>query len=87
MKVLADKAKRQEVAKLAQEALDRHKPRKYPISVSQDAILEDDGWLVIVVTTPNDVRDRDFYDALAEAEAELQDEEGHKYLLVPTVAE
>jgi len=72
---------------LAQEALDRHQPRSYRISVNRDAILEDDGWYHIVVTTPGDRRDRDFYHAIAEAEGELQDEAGHQYLLVPAVGD
>jgi len=87
MEVVADEKTRARVADEAQKALDRHQPRKYKISVDRDAILKDDGWYHIVVTTPNDVRDRDFYDALAEAEAELQDEEGHQYLLVPAIGE
>jgi hypothetical protein len=72
---------------LAQNALDRHQPRAYRISVDQDAILEDGNWFHVVVTTPGDRRDRDFYDALAAAEAELQDEQGYNYLLVPAVAD
>jgi hypothetical protein len=72
---------------LAQDALDWHQPRRYRISVNQDAVLEDDGWYHIVVETPDDVRDRDFYDALAEAEAERQDIQGHQYLLVPAIGD
>jgi hypothetical protein len=87
MKKLADSKTRKKIAKLAQEALDRHQPRKYRVSVDPSAILEDDGWYHILVTTPNDVRDRDFYDALAEAEGELQDGNGHQYLLVPVIAD
>lgn len=87
MTVVNDVETRNKVAQAAQIALDHHQPRKYRISVDKDAILEDAGWYHVVVTTPNDVRDRDFYDALAEAEAELQDEKGHQYLLVPVVGE
>jgi hypothetical protein len=75
------------VADLAQAALDLHQPRRYRITVNRDAILEDDGWYHIVVLTPADVRDRDFYDALAEAEADLQDQQGHQYLLVPAIGD
>jgi hypothetical protein len=87
MQLVADKKIRDQVAAAAQQALDHHQPRAYRISVDRDAILEDEGWYHIVVTTENDQRDRDFYDALAEAEAELQDQNGHQYLLVPTVGE
>jgi len=87
MTVVADPNTRREVADLAQQALNRHQPRAYRIVVDPNAILEEDGWYHIVVTTDNDRRDRDFYDALAEAEAELQDRDGHQYLLVPAVAE
>jgi hypothetical protein len=87
MQTVADVQKRQRIAEQAQHALDRHQPRKYRISVNPNAILEEDGWYTIVVTTENDQRDRDFYDALAEAEAELQDEQGNQYLLVPVVGD
>ena len=83
MTLVTDSQRRRAIATQAQGALDHHQPRRYPIRVNSDAIFEDDGWLTIVVETPGDVRDRDFYDALAEAEAELQDEQGNQYLLVP----
>jgi hypothetical protein len=87
MKTIAELETRKQVAKLAQEALDHHQPRNYRVSVDRETILEEDGWYHILVTTPDDVRDRDFYDALAQAEAELQDKNGHKYLLVPVIAD
>lgn len=87
MKPISDPQVRGEIASRAQIALDRHQPRQYRISVNSDEILEDDGWFHILVETPGDVRDRDFYDALAEAEAELQDNQGHHYLLVPVIIE
>ncbi len=87
MKTIAESGARKQIAKLAQEALDRHQPRSYKISVDPEAILEEDGWYHILVTTPDDVRDREFYDALAQAEAELQDKNGHQYLLVPVIAD
>ena len=88
MTIVNDMKIRNSVAQAAQRALDNHQPRKYRITVNEDAILEEDGWYHIVVTTPNDMRDRDFYDALAQAEAELQDQAGgHQYLLVPAVGD
>jgi hypothetical protein len=87
MKEVVDRDEREQVAKTAQDALDRHQPRNYRISVNSNAILKDDDWYHIVVTTPNDVRDREFYESLAEAEGELQDENGHQYLLVPVVGD
>ncbi len=87
MTVVADQKLRQSIAQMAQGALDRHQPRRYRINVDSEAILEDDGWYHIVVQTPEDVRDRDFYDALADAEAELQDDQGHQYLLVPALGD
>ena len=86
MNVINDMTTKDRIAKLAQEALDKYQPRTYRISVDRNAILQDGDWYHIVVTTPNDVRDRDFYDALAKAEAELQDDAGHQFLLVPTIA-
>ena len=82
---IADPEERQRIACKAQAALDRHQPRKYRVRVNSDAIYSNDEWFHILVETPDDVRDRDFYDALAEAEAELQDEQGHPYLLVPAI--
>jgi hypothetical protein len=87
MQVVMDAATRDSIAVRAQAALDKHQPRDYQITVQRDAILEDDGWYHIVVATPNDVRSREFYEALADAEAELQDDNGHQYLLVPTVGD
>jgi phage baseplate assembly protein W len=87
MHVVTDPQARRQIAARAQQALDRHQPRSYRVSVNPDAILEEDGWYTIVVTADNDQRDRDFYDALAEAEAELQDEQGNQYLLVPVLGE
>lgn len=87
MTPLADIQKRNKIADLAQQALDRHQPRSYRVSVNRDAILEEDGWYTIVVNSEDDRLDRDFYDALAEAEAELQDEQGNQYLLVPVVGD
>jgi hypothetical protein len=85
--IIADPQRRQEIAAKAQEALDRHQPRKYRVTVNRDAIYLNDEWYHVLVETPDDVRDRDFYDALAEAEAELQDEQGHPYLLVPAIVD
>jgi len=85
---IVDPPIREQVAQRVQEALNRHQPRKYQVAVDTDAILEDDEWYHVVVKSPGDVRDRDFYDALASAEADLNDlNDGHQYLLVPAVAE
>jgi hypothetical protein len=79
---------RSQIAQQAQAALDRHQPRKYRITVNEDAILEEDGWYQVLVESKNDERDRDFYDALAEAEAELNDATGDKqFLLVPAIGD
>lgn len=87
MHVVTDPRTRERLATEAQRALDRHQPRSYRISVDPNAILEEDGWYHIVVNAEGDRRDRDFYDAIAEAEAELQDDEGNQYLLVPAVGD
>ncbi|MGA2497645.1 MAG: hypothetical protein ABSH20_07875 [Tepidisphaeraceae bacterium] len=87
MQPVADIKTRQQIADEVQKALDRHQPHAYRINVDRGAILEEDEWYHIVVTTADDVRDREFYQAIAEAEAELQDEQGHQYLLVPAVAD
>jgi hypothetical protein len=84
---VTDALKKKEIAALAQKALDKHQPRDYRIAVNSDDILKDDEWYQLLVTTPNDVRTFEFYDALAQAEAELQDERHLKILLVPVIGD
>ncbi len=79
---------RQCIAGRVTAALDRHQPRAYRLEVDAEAIIEDDGWYHVVVRSPDDVRDREFYDALADTEAELNDADSEtRYLLVPAIAE
>jgi hypothetical protein len=85
MTVVEDSTVRERIVSDVQAALDRYQPRRYRVSVNKDAILQDEDWYHVVVVSPNDVRDRDFYDALAQAEADLQDVSGRKYLLVPAI--
>jgi hypothetical protein len=85
---LVDDALRNEIARRVQDALDKRQPRKYFVKVDADAILEDDEWYHVVVKSPDDVRDNDFYEALSTAECELNDKsDGHQYLLVPAIAD
>ena len=85
---VVDSRLRPQIAQKVQTALDHHQPRRYRILVKEDAILEDDGWYHVVVETTNDERDRDFYDAVAEAEAELNDSTNDKqYLIVPAIGD
>jgi hypothetical protein len=85
---LVDAQTREQIARQVQEALDRYQPRKYRVEVDPDAILEDGEWYHVVVKSPGDVRDRDFYDALAKAEVDLNDQlDGHEFLLVPAIAD
>ena len=82
MQVVTDPQTRQSIINLAQQAArSTSTAAKYRVQVED--VLEEDNWYHIIVTTENDDRDRDFYDALADAEAELQDDQGHQYLLVP----
>ena len=79
---------RDEIARRVQEFLDRHQPREYRVEVDAEAVLQDDGWYHVVIKSPGDVRDRDFYDTLANAESDLNDQnDGHQYLLVPAIAD
>jgi hypothetical protein len=85
---LVDTMLRSQIAQKVQAALDRHQPRHYRIVVDENAILEEDGWYQVVVQTDNDQRDRDFYDAVAETEAELNDASKDKqFLLVPAIGD
>ena len=82
-----EKNLRECIARLVQEALDRHQPRKYRVEVDRNAIMEDDQWYHVVVKSEGDARDRDYYDALVNAEEDLRNrEDGHEYLLVPAFA-
>ena len=85
MKELVDSQKKKQIIGMVQSALDRHQPRKYRVTV--DEVVEDDDWYHVVVVAENDQRDRDFYDALEEAENELTPFDGHRFLLVPVVGD
>jgi hypothetical protein len=83
-----DDATRSKIAQQVQRALDNHQPHKYRVTVDEDAILEEDGWYHVVVQSENDKRDRDFYDALADAEEELNDgKQQNQFLLVPAIGD
>ena len=87
MTLVADASERKRIAELAQRALDRHQPSGYRIVADPQSVVQDDEWYQVLVTTPGDVRTYAFYDMLAEAEAELQDEQGLKILLVPVAGD
>lgn len=87
MTAILDTGERDRLAQLAQTALDRHQPGSYRITVDKSNIMHEDDWYHILVTTPQDVRTYEFYDALAEAEAELQDQQGLHLLLVPVIGD
>jgi len=79
---------RMQIANRVQAALDRYQPRNYRVQVDPAGIVEDGEWYQVVVTSTNDRRDRDFYDALASAESDLNDQDPHhQYLLVPVIAD
>jgi hypothetical protein len=85
--LLNDVAERQRIAGLAQAALDKRQPRTYRIEVDAENVLQEDEWYQVLVRTPGDVRTYEFYDVLAEAEGELQDEQGLHILLVPVAGD
>jgi hypothetical protein len=85
--LVADSTERSRIATFAQEALNRRQPQGYRIDVDPSSVLRDDDWYQVLVRTPNDVRTYEFYDVLAEAEAELQDERGLNILLVPVAGD
>lgn len=87
MSIIIDPIERQNVATRVRAALQNYQPPTYVISVDDQAILKEDDWYHVLVTTPDHQRDRDFYDALARAEADLEraSEDGAHYLLVPAL--
>jgi hypothetical protein len=85
---IVDQITRAEIAHQVQQTLDRYQPKAYRVIVDPDGIVEDDEWYHVVVKSSNDVRDRDFYDSIANAEYELNDKlDGHQFLLVPAIAD
>ena len=85
MTALSNKAEVERITHLVQAALDRRQPRGYRIEVQPEGVLQEDDWYHVVVRSDKEVRTYDFYDVLAEAEAELQDEKKLNVLLVPAV--
>ncbi len=87
MSTKIDDAERKDVADRVRDVLARYQPRTYKISVTDAAILKEDDWYHVLVTTPNHERDRDFYDALARTEADLErSTQGNvHFLLVPVL--
>jgi hypothetical protein len=75
------------VANHVRAALAKYQPRTYKIDVNDNVVIKDDDWYHILVTTPHHERDRDFYDALAKAEADLESSAGGTvhYVLVPVL--
>jgi hypothetical protein len=87
MSTILDTLERKAVADRVRDVLNKYQPRTYQISVNDDAIVKDHDWYHVLVTTPNHRRDRDFYDALAKAEADLEQAGSGNvhYLLVPVL--
>jgi hypothetical protein len=87
MSKVLDPTERRSVADRVRHALVPYQPRNFQISVKDDAILKEEDWYHVLVTTPNHERGRDFYDALAKTEADLERTENGEvhYLLVPVL--
>ena len=87
MTAISDPAEVARITALVQRALDKHQPKTFRVRVKPGGVMGDDDWYHVVVTSDQKVRTYDFYDVLAEAEAEIQDEAGHQVLLVPTIGD
>jgi len=87
MAVIADAAEAARITSLVQRALDKRQPRSYRVQVEPGGVLREDDWYHVVVRSDQDVRNYDFYNVLAEAEAENQDEAKLNVLLVPAVGD
>ena len=87
MSKILEPIERSRIADRVRDALAKYQPRSYQISVDEVGISQDDDWYHVLVTTPNHQRDRDFYDALAMAEADLEKSANGSshYLLVPVL--
>jgi hypothetical protein len=87
MTLVADPTEKARVVEAVQQALDRRQPAGYRVEVKPDGVLREDDWYHVVVEANQDTRNYGFYDVLAEAEAELQDEKHLNVLLVPAVGD
>lgn len=87
MNLALSETERKSIADRVRSTLAKYQPRSYQIAVNDTAIMKEDDWYHVLVTTPNHERDRDFYDALAKTERDLegQDEGKVHYLLVPVL--
>ena len=85
MTTLSNPMQAEQIAGLAQAALDARPPSAgYRIRVLDDQTLtDDDNSFVVYVVTDNDRRDREFYFVLSEAESALEDEHGLHVQFVP----
>jgi len=76
------------VAKLVSTQLQLHHPGGVTIEVAHDAIRrEDDFWYVPVRPSAQPPRMYEYYEALAEVEATLEETEGLQVFLVPIIPE
>ena len=84
MTTLSNPMQAEQIAGLAQAALDARPPSAgYRIRVLDDQTLADDDSFVVYVVTDNDRRDREFYFVLSEAESALENEHGLHVQFVP----
>ena len=71
------------VAQLAKRYLDPHQPKDYKLVVEDKAELQPDGtWYVFVHPSREDVRMYEFNSRVVEANAEMEDAEGIKVLML-----
>jgi hypothetical protein len=87
MTAVTDPAEVQRITSQVQRALDKRQPTGYRVEVEPDGVLQEDGSYRVIVRSDRDVRSYDFYNVLAESEAELQDDAGLDVVLVPAVGD
>lgn len=75
-----------EVAEIAKQYLEPHQPETYRLIVKENGIKKDqDFWYVVVQPSRDDIRSYDIYARLSEAEADIENHENLKILLVPNL--
>ena len=76
-----------EIAKIAKQYLEPHQPDTYRLTVKENGIKKDqDFWYVVVQPSRDDIRSYDIYARLSEAEADIENHENLKILLVPVLS-
>jgi hypothetical protein len=84
MTAMADRKLHDELKRRVESVLRKYAPLNERLTVTY--ILEEDDWYHVVVTSDKEQRGNEYYDALSDAEKELESSDpDHHFLLVPVI--